>query len=257
MAEATHNQELAAAFDGQARLFERAPVQTDPRALARLAERAGFPRGWRVLDCGCGPGLVALELLKGGVELVGVDLSHEMIERARKRCKPFGISATFHVGSVFDGSIAALGPFDGAISRFVLHHIQDPPTFIKRQAELIRPGGAVVLCDHTADPDEKFRLWHQEIERLRDKTHTTNLSPGAIVDLFVSAGLVDVSMTESAFTLDFDEWFDRGTPAVSKEQCRAKLLSGSAISFTPSLREGGGISIAARHAIVRGIKPGV
>lgn len=256
MPHAIHDRNLAAAFDGQAPKFERAPVQTDPAALAELVRRAGFAPGSRVIDCGCGPGLVARALLEAGVRVVGVDLSPGMIERARARCVGFGDQATFLVGSIDDDAVTALAPLDGAISRFVLHHIREPSRFVVRQAELVRPGGAVVLCDHTSDPDPERAEWHRRVEVARDHTHTNNLSPGAVVDLFVAAGLVDVSLSERTFDLDFDEWFDRGTPGVAKAECRALLLAGSAIGFVPSERADGGVSIAARHSTVRGVKAG-
>jgi hypothetical protein len=66
-----------------------------------------------------------------------------------------------------------------------------------------------VISDHTTDPDPKHRAWHQEIECLRDHTHTRNLTPGELVDLLAQAGLEKIQATEESFTLDFDEWFDR------------------------------------------------
>ncbi len=77
-----HDQQLAQGFDAQAPKFERAPVQSDPAAIERLVHHADFPPGGRVLDAGCGPGLVSNGLLDAGLHVVGVDLSTEMIERA-------------------------------------------------------------------------------------------------------------------------------------------------------------------------------
>ena len=79
---ATHDQDLASAFDDQAAKFERAPVQSDPVALGRLVRAAALPAGSRILDAGCGPGLVSEALLAAGHRVVGVDLSAEMIARA-------------------------------------------------------------------------------------------------------------------------------------------------------------------------------
>jgi predicted TPR repeat methyltransferase len=80
-----HDRALAAAFDQAAAHFERAPMQTDPDRLTRLIQAAEFPSGGRILDAGCGPGLVAEALLQAGFRVVGIDLSAEMIARARKR----------------------------------------------------------------------------------------------------------------------------------------------------------------------------
>src|SRR5262245_58828998 len=97
-----HDRALAEAFDGQAPQFERAPKQSDPAGLERLIRQADLPAGSLVLDAGCGPGLVASALLAAGHRVVGVDLSREMIERARLRCAGFGASATFTQGSLHD-----------------------------------------------------------------------------------------------------------------------------------------------------------
>lgn len=246
--------DVAAAFDQQAAQFEKAPVQTNPAALARLVANADFPAGARVLDGGCGPGLVAEALLEAGCRVVGVDLSAEMVARARQRCARFGDRASFEHKSLFDPSI--VGPFDGVISRLVLHHAPDPAAFIRRQVELLRPGGVLAACDHTTDPEAARAEWHQQIERLRDRTHTRNLTPGELVDLLAGAGLVDLRLVEESFLLDFDEWFDRGTPAADKVTVRGLLLSGlSARGFRPQATAAGAIRIEGWLATVRGVKP--
>jgi len=249
-----HERNLAAAFDGQAAQFERAPVQSNPAALARLIEMASLPAGGRVLDAGCGPGLVSEALLEAGHQVLGVDLSAEMIARARRRCARFGARASFEQKSLFDASLA--GPFDGAMSRFVLHHTPDPAAFLRRQVDLLRPGGVVAACDHTTDPDSVRADWHQRIERGRDRTHTRNLTPGQLLDLMAGAGLTDLRLAEESYGLDFDEWFDRGTPAEEKSAVRRMLLSGpSARGFHPRLLEDGRVRIEGWLALVRGVKP--
>lgn len=248
-----HDRALAAAFDNAAAQFEQAPVQTDQGKLAQLIHFADVPAGGRVLDAGCGPGLVAEALLQAGYRVVGVDLSAEMIARARKRCARFGERASFEQKSLFDASLG--GPFDGAISRFVLHHTPDPIAFIRRQVELLRPGGVLTACDHTADPDRALRDWHQRIECARDRTHTRNPTPGEMVDLFAAAGLDDLRLIEEPLVLDFDEWFDRGTPAQDKATVRQWLLSGpSARGYRPLLQKDGRVRIEGWLAIVRGVK---
>jgi SAM-dependent methyltransferase len=251
----THDRNLAEAFDGQAARFERAPVQTDPVALGRLVRDAVFPDNSYVLDAGCGPGLVSRGLLDAGFQVAGVDLSREMIERARLRCADSGDKAQFLQASIFDASLETLAPFDGAISRYVLHHTPDPKAFLARQAELLRPGGVMVACDHVTDTDSARAAYHQTIEVARDKTHTRNLTSGEMTDLFASVGLSDISLHEESFILDFDEWFDRGTPSDTKENVSKRILSGSARGFDAMLQPNGAIRIACIRTSVRGVKP--
>ena len=90
----------------------------------------------------------------------------------------------------------------------------------------------------------------------RDQTHTTNLTGGQLVDLLYRAGLEQIAFLEESFELDFDEWFDRGTPRASKDNVRAKLLTGPAIrGFRPSVQPDGSIRIDCLRGMVRGGKP--
>ena len=76
------------------------------------------------------------------------------------------------------------------------------------------------------------------------------------MDLLARCGLTAIALTEDAFTLDFDEWFDRGTPADTKDSVRAALLNGPPIrGFRPTLLHGGAIRIDCVRALVRGVKP--
>jgi SAM-dependent methyltransferase len=144
--------------------------------------------------------------------------------------------------------------FDGAISRFVIHHTADPVAFLRQQVKLLRPGGVIVACDHTTDPDPARAAWHQQVERLRDTTHTRNLTGGQLFDAICSSGARDVVMREEPFSLDFDEWFDRGTPGDAKDAVRARLLGGSARGFAPLATPDGRVRIDCWRTLVRGVK---
>lgn len=250
-----HHRDLAEAFDGQAARFERAPVQADPAALRRLVEAADLPPDSLVLDAGCGPGLVGRALLDAGHRVVGFDLSTEMVDRARARCAEHGDRARFERRAV--DSTLAPASFDAAISRYVLHHVADPARFLADQVAAVRPGGVLVLGDHTTAVDPEHAEAHAAIERLRDRTHTRNRTAGAIVDLFAAAGLESIRASEEPFTLDFDEWFDRGTPAAPKAEVRTLILAAPPIrSFRAEAGPDGRLTLHCWRAIVRGVVPG-
>ncbi len=256
MSDPSHDRSLESAFDGQASRFERAPVQSDPAALARLVNKAGFPVGAYVLDAGCGPGLVSAAFLEAGYRIEGVDLSGEMVDRARKRCAFAADRARFRQASIFAPEVEALAPFDGAVSRYVIHHMLDAEEFLARQAALLRPGGVLVACDHVTSPSPESAEIHRRLEVARDRSHTNNPSSGRIVDLFGLLGLIDVSLCEESFTLDFDEWFDRGTPTEAKDAVRARLVAGVDVrGFSARVQTDQSIQIHCIRAIVRGVKP--
>jgi SAM-dependent methyltransferase len=253
MSQPDHDRAVAEAFDQQAARFEVAPVQSDPAMLARLVAFADLRPQARVLDAGCGPGLVSEAFATAGFSVLGVDLSAEMIRRAQARCARFDGRTEFRRGSVFD--LPANEEFGGAISRYVIHHLTDPGAFIRRQAEHLQPGASLVACDHTTDPDPAAAAVHQTIERARDRSHTRNLTPGGLLDLFAAAGLTALSLREEAFTLDFDEWFDRGTPAAPKATVREQVLAARARGFRAIEAPDGAVTISCWRAYVRGVKP--
>jgi len=247
-----HDNELAHAFDGQAAAFEASKVQRDAESLARFVAFAAVPRGGRILDAGCGPGLVAEAFLDAGCNLIGIDLSAEMIRRARARCARFGERARFEQGSLFQ--LAPAEPLDAALSRNVLHHVVDPAAFIARQSALVRPGGLVLALDVTGDPDPDGQAWSQGIERDRDRTHVRSLTPGELVDAFARADLLDLRIAEEDIVLDFDEWFDRGSPGAPKEEVRQRLLVRAARGFVATARKDGGADLRVTRMMVRGVK---
>lgn len=228
-------------------------MASDPAALERLVAFAELPAGSHVLDAGCGPGLVAEAFLRAGHRVLGVDLSEEMVARARARCAGYGQRVRFGRQSLHD---PVEGPFDAAVSRLVIHHLLEPAAFVRRQAELLGPGGVLLAADIVTDPDPVRRRWHDEVERARDGTHVRTLTPGEILDLLASAGLTAVRAVEEPFVHDFDEWFDRGSPTRPKEEVRALLLSGpGARGFAPGRGPDGSVRIDGWRILARGSRP--
>jgi len=159
------------------------------------------------------------------------------------------------VGVQFDHP-DAIERFRAAGQTIVDQTVHFDPGFLRAQARQVRPGGVVVASDHATDPDPIAARWHHEIECARDRTHSRNLTSGELVDALGRAGLARLQLVEEELELDFDEWFDRGTPALPKAEVRARLLAGRARGFDPVLRGDGGITIHCVRALVRGVKPG-
>jgi SAM-dependent methyltransferase len=113
-----------------------------PRRVRVLAERLAphFPEGARVLDFGCGDGLVAARVaaLRPDLSMRGVDVL------ARPRA---------HIPvDLFDGGTLPYsdGEFDAVMIVDVLHHAEDPASVLREARRVCR--GVVVLKDHLCDP---------------------------------------------------------------------------------------------------------
>ncbi len=198
-------------FSHQAEAFNRSAVMSSAGTLGRLVEAVPAGAGERWLDVACGPGLVARALAPGTGSVVGVDLTPAMVEVGRREAEAAGLrNVSFAVGDATALEFGD-GAFDGAVTRFSLHHIPMPGRVVAEMARVVKPGGAVVVADHVTSADADAAAWHEQIERLRDPSHWACLTPPRIAALGARAGLEQISQETFAFTLDFAEWLGRGS----------------------------------------------
>ncbi|MFD3441717.1 class I SAM-dependent methyltransferase [Streptomyces sp. NPDC058685] len=117
---------------------------------------AGIDSG-RVLEAGCGPGLLGLEWLTqaaGDSTLVGVDISPAMLDRARGNARAYAVShrTDYTIGNVLELPFPDAS-FDHAFSAASLHEWADPVTALREIHRLVRPGGAFCVSDLRRDID--------------------------------------------------------------------------------------------------------
>lgn len=98
----------------------------------------------RILNAGCGSGELSLLLAAAGHTVVGIDPGSEYIDVARTNAAAAGVSGcAFEVCSIEE--YPSTQRFDCVVATDVLEHIEDDRRAIRRLAELVRPGGRIVL----------------------------------------------------------------------------------------------------------------
>jgi trans-aconitate methyltransferase len=124
------NQWDAAQYDAKhAFVYERAKG---------LVELLAPQAGEKILDVGCGTGTLTAEIAERGAEVLGVDLSEEMISQARKKFPALNFEALDARQLQFSEE------FDGVFSNAVLHWIPEAEQLIAGVAQALRPGGRFV-----------------------------------------------------------------------------------------------------------------
>ncbi len=125
----------------------------EPAVLALL----GDVRGKRILDLGCGTGVLARRLLREGAHVVGVDGSDAFLERARRR--PGAESIEWGVVDVLDEeAIASRGAFDAVVCTMVLMDVAEVGPLFRGARHLLTAGPLVVVTAHPCfnHPDVVF-----------------------------------------------------------------------------------------------------
>lgn len=111
-------------------------------ALSRLAARDGE----RVIDVGCGCGATSLAIAAAGAEVLGVDISEPMLERARARALDQGVADACQF-VVADASSAAFDArFDALFSRFGVMFFDDPTSAFANLKQALLPDGRVAFA---------------------------------------------------------------------------------------------------------------
>ncbi len=159
--------------------------------------------GMRLLDVGCGPGTITTGLARAVApgEVVGIDVSPEVIEEARAHALAVGAAnARFETANIYALADAA-GTFDVAHAHQVMQHLAAPVDALTEMRRVLRPGGIVAVRD--ADY-ATMTAWPRSaaVDRWLAVYHAVAARNGADPDAgrrlrswLLAAGFVDVEVT--------------------------------------------------------------
>ena len=116
----------------------------DPAAERPLA-------GLRLVDIGCGGGLIAEPLARLGASVTGVDASERNIKTASVHARESRLVIDYR-NTTAEALVAAGERFDAVLALEVIEHVADVPLFVSCCAELVAPGGLIVLATLNRTP---------------------------------------------------------------------------------------------------------
>jgi 2-polyprenyl-6-hydroxyphenyl methylase/3-demethylubiquinone-9 3-methyltransferase len=124
---------LAYIRDQAAATFNR-----DPKRLDCL-------QGLRMLDIGCGGGILSEPLARLGAEMVGADPSEDNIAAARAHAENTGVAVDYRATTA-EELAAANELFDIVLAMEVVEHVTDVAAFVATCATMVRPGGLMIAA---------------------------------------------------------------------------------------------------------------
>jgi SAM-dependent methyltransferase len=126
----------------------------------------------RVLDVGCGEGYGAELLATKAAEVVGMDLSAEVLRLARDRHHSSNLR--FVEGNAMDLTAETWGRFDVVTCFEVIEHVADPGAFLDRLVSVLRPDGVLALSTPHAVVED---LHNRRMGRPPNPFHISSLTP--------------------------------------------------------------------------------
>ncbi|MEO7917583.1 MAG: bifunctional 2-polyprenyl-6-hydroxyphenol methylase/3-demethylubiquinol 3-O-methyltransferase UbiG [Dokdonella sp.] len=133
--------------DGESRpLHDLNPLRAD-----FVAERVTLT-GARVLDVGCGGGLLSEALARAAAQVTAIDLAPALLDVARLHLHESGLSVDYQQSTVEDFALTESESFDAITCMEMLEHVPDPASVIAACATLLKPGGKLFVSTLNRTP---------------------------------------------------------------------------------------------------------
>ncbi len=123
----------------------------NPLRLAFIRQRIDLPRS-KVLDVGCGGGILSESLARAGAQVTGIDLGQAALEAARAHQRLSGTTVNYRQITV--EALAAEQPavHDAVVCMELLEHVPDPAAVVNACTRLTRPGGDLFFATLNRTP---------------------------------------------------------------------------------------------------------
>lgn len=124
----------------------------NPLRLGYIAERCGGLRGKRVLEVGCGGGILAEAMAAQGARVTGIDLSDKALSVARLHQLESGADVDYRLIAAEALASEGAGTYDVVTCMELLEHVPEPASTIAACAQLTEPGGTVIFATINRSP---------------------------------------------------------------------------------------------------------
>lgn len=101
-------------------------------------------KGLRILDIGCGGGLLCEPLTRLGAQMMGVDALEKNLKTAKTHAEQMGLEIDYRHGTIEQLVQSGETPFDAVLNMEVIEHVANPPEFMADCGAMVRDGGMMI-----------------------------------------------------------------------------------------------------------------
>ncbi len=124
----------------------------NPLRLGYIAERSGGLFGKKVLDVGCGGGILAESMAREGANVTGLDMGFEPLQVARLHALESGVQVEYVQETVEEHAAKYAHQYDVVTCMEMLEHVPDPAAILQACATLLKPGGSLFVSTLNRTP---------------------------------------------------------------------------------------------------------
>jgi SAM-dependent methyltransferase len=227
-------------FDVAADAYLRFMGRYSQPLAEQFVDLTGIRRGDRVLDVGCGPGVLTGPLVErcGPESVAAVDPSAPFVDAVRQRFPGLDVRAAPAEALPFEDD-----SFDAALAQLVVHFMADPVAGLVEMGRVTRPGGLVAasVWDYGTEAAPLSLFWRAAAEldpTAPGEADRAGTHEGGLAALAESAGLGEIRSTSLTVALSFTSFEDWWTPYLDGVGPVGTYVA----SLTPQLRR----AVAAR-----------
>jgi ubiquinone/menaquinone biosynthesis C-methylase UbiE len=193
-------------FGQQAANFASSAAINDEAHVRRLVDPIGAAARGRVLDVACGPGIVTAVLAGIARDVVALDLTPEMLNKARERCAKAGRTNVHFEGGTADALPFDDASFDAVATRLSFHYFSEPQKVLAEMHRVLKPSGIIAVADVVTAEDQEHSALQNAIEQLRDPSHVRML-PASELRALVTAQRFSIEHQDTWDKVrEFEEW---------------------------------------------------
>jgi ubiquinone/menaquinone biosynthesis C-methylase UbiE len=176
--------------------------------LEWVVENLDLQSHFTVLDVAAGTGLLGRAIAPYVKQVIALDATPDMLFEGRRQAEQDGLGNIVFAHGLAEELPYPNDAFDMVVSRFAIHHFEDPRPPMTQMVRVCRPGGTVAVVDLVSPDGEAVAGAYNRLERMRDPSHARALSVEELRTLVQEVGLDFVYTVSRTVEVTVDGWFD-------------------------------------------------